>query len=390
MNFKFLSRVIAIPLLALGISVGQTAPAWGDITLSSLVPTATIPLNPPVTCLNGVTVYDSGDLASLCVGPTLLAPLSPACPQTITSSGFFKLTGSVSCADTTWLTIGADNVVIDLNGFTASCLAPGDGYQGTCQEADGDDAGVDTNGHSNVHVFSSQPGGTLKGFDKGVWIRLMSSNVKVKQLTITGPASPGPFANPRPPSQGIAVEMANMPLCLGNIHLGGSVSTGNAISNFTEGIELMDSNCVEIGFNNIHDNNSDPVPCHGIHAEDSAHLNIHHNNVHNNGENLLIDGGITLDGSMTMDSILTGNTVGTTSADANNGDGISVRGGATGNMIVNNVMKHNGGALSGSVFFDAAARPVPLLAPPNFWGQNNVCITQTTPQPPPGTCTATS
>jgi hypothetical protein len=379
MNFKFLSRLFAIPLLAAGISLGQAAPAFGDLTLSSLVPAATVPLNPPVTCAtNGVTVFDSEDLASLCLNAPLALPILGTCPQPITSSGFFKLTGDVTCLDQTWITVGADNVVIDLNGHTVTCVGPG--FQASCQEdfPANDDFGVDTNGHNNVHVFSSQPGGTIKNFVTGVFVN-GGSNVKVKQLLFDGP--PRILANDRPPSQGIRVKMANAS-CNGNIRIGGGVQTGNEVRNYTEGIEVDDSSCVEIGFNNVHDNNSDPHECHGIVIEDSAHLNIHHNNVHNNGEGLATDGGLTLRGPGTTDVLVTGNTVGTSITDANNGDGISVRNFAHGNNIVNNVMKHN-------AFFDAAARP-PSSPPLNFWGQNNDCITQTTPEPPPGTCTATS
>ena len=50
-------------------------------------------------------------------------------------------------------------------------------------------------------------------------------------------------------------------------------------------------------------------------------------------------------------------------------------------------MQENGLALSGTVFYDAADGPQRNnAAAQNVWSFNNVCVTQTTPQPPPGVC----
>ena len=360
-------------------AVATLLPGAGLAQLSTLVPLDTVSLAPPLTC-GDVTVFDADDVATLCVDPSLTIPLVvSSCPQTV-GPGFFRLANDVVCADNTAFIVVADNTIIDLNGHKVVCT--GAGFKGSCQGPGAGtepDVGVDTGGHNNVHVFSHVPGGTINGFDRGIDIK-GGSNVKVKQLTITGPPSSGRGTNPRPQTQGIHVM--GVTCGGGNIHLGGGVNTGNDVSNHTEGIELEQADCVEIGHNLVHDNNSDPFECHGIVADNSAHNNIHGNDVEANGEDLGIDGGLTLQGLSTTDSIVTNNVVSN-----NNGDGISARRGAFGNQIVNNTMLFNGVPFAGSFFFDAASGPQRANgAAVNFWDFNNVCNTQTTPEPPPGVC----
>jgi hypothetical protein len=131
----------------------------------------------------------------------LPAKADPICGATVISN--VTLTMDITCTDATpvWITIGADNITIDLNGRIVSCT--GLGYQGSCQEAS-PVTGIDTNGHRNIRIINSneEESGVIKGFDVGVWVR-GGSNVKVKGITITGPHKLA--ANPRNAAQGIRV-----------------------------------------------------------------------------------------------------------------------------------------------------------------------------------------
>lgn len=293
-------------------------------------------------------------------GPVQAAHLS--CGDTVT--GHVVLDGDLACADSDGLTVGADGTTIDLNGFMIVCTA-GD-YQGSCQgpfpQDDSPEVGIDTAGFS--HILVKGPG-TIDGFDIGVLVP-GGSNVNVRGLTVTGPASPGRGANPRPITQGIMVSRTVCPVpadTIINIH-------GNDVSNHTEGIELHNANCTNVGHNSVHDNNSDPFECHGIVATDSGNNNVNNNLVTRNGENLPIDGGITIRGALSI-----GNTVTHNDSSGNFGDGISVRSGAANNQIVNNEARGNG-------FFDLAGRG---SGPGNKWNKNNRCNTQNA-EVPAGVC----
>src|SRR5437016_2222773 len=135
----------------------------------------------------------------------LPAKADPICGAPVTSN--VTLTTDITCTDTTWIKIGADNITIDLNGRIVTCM--GAGYQGSCQEDTASPTGIDTNGHRNIRIINSneEESGVIKGFDVGIWVR-GGSNVRVKGITITGPHRIGtPFSplNPRPAAQGMKV-----------------------------------------------------------------------------------------------------------------------------------------------------------------------------------------
>jgi parallel beta-helix repeat protein len=329
-------------------------------------------------------------LAALTVVVLGLVPVAQAAPPTVVACNTVvttdvQLQNDLICTNTDGLIVGADGVKIDLNSHFIRCVDPA-GYKGSCQGPGPftgidptPEVGIDTNGFSNVNIFSHRPGGTIDGFDRGVWVRGPGENINVKRLIVTGPSGV-PRPNPRPITQGILVSDIECPdPPNGIVHIGGGVPNGNDVSNHTEGIELENADCVNVGHNFVHDNNSDPFECHGIILNNSSNNNIHNNRVERNGENLLFDGGLTVRFAGSTNNTLTDNDV-----SFNNGDGISMRGGANGNQIVNNTMLANGGLLAGIVFFDAAARPP--VAGANFWNENNVCNTQTVPEPPPGVC----
>jgi len=308
------------------------------------------------------------DKTMLAVGLALLLGLvsspgeaTPTCGSTV--SGHVVFDSNLACSSSNGLIVGADNTTIDLAGFTLSCT--GAGYQGTCQGLGF--TGINTNGHSNVLITGS----TITGFAVGVLVS-GGSDVNVRGLTVTGPASPGAGSNNRPASTGIEVSgtvCPDPPDTIINIH-------GNDVSNQREGIELVGACCVNVGFNHVHDNNSDPVACHGILAVNACNNNFNNNLVERNGENLPRDGGLTILGAGSANNTATHNDVST-----NCGDGISVRFGANNNQVVNNEARNNstsnlGGQcfnVSPGAFFDLAAV---FDGVGNRWIRNNQCLTQ--------------
>lgn len=342
----------------------------GDV--AALVP-ATVELATPALC-GGVLVYDQEDLATLCSAAVLLsAPTVPtACNQVVT--GVVRLETDLTCTDTSGLRVGADNTVIDLNGHRITCV--GTGYSGSCQGPSAPpepDVGIDTQGFDNVHVFSHLPGGTLYGFGTGVWVRTESDNVKVKQLTITGPP---PSSLRRPVVEGVVVGSTD---CGGgNIRIGGGTSTGNDISNHQRGIQLNFSACVYVGSNTIHnnsDNGNRMFRSYGIFVRQSSDNHLRSNVVTQNGD---AEGGEQGDAGTFLGGS-TGNLVVENEVNRNRGHGIRLGNGATENDVVNNQMLFNG---PGATFQDASSDQTGV----NRWNFNNRCITQTTPQPPPGVC----
>lgn len=301
---------------------------------------------------------------------------SSTCPQTV--SGSVRLETDLICTNTSGLIVGADNTVIDLNGHTITCVAPGDGYAGSCQgtgangalqDSDTPEVGVDSNNHDNVHVFSHVDGGTIDGFDRGVFVRADSDNAKVRQLTITGPPVSTGF---RPPVFGAVVE--------GDHCRGGIVRVdGNVIDHQTTGIRVNNASCVYVGSNVVRDNTgADPAVAvnAGIRIRNSSTNQVRGNLVIDNGNGVVAppppDSGIVLDGPTAP---ATGNLIVGNSVNGNDGEGIATDTGASGNDIVNNDMRSN-------TKFDAFSEPTES----NNWSNNNHCNTQTTPQPPAGVC----
>ncbi len=298
---------------------------------------------------------------------------SPACGSTVTGHVVFD--SDVNCVNSNGLTVGADGTTIDLAGFMLTCTAAA-GYFGSCQGQG--DVGIDTNGFSDILIKGP---GTIDGFAVGVHVNA-GADVNVRELTVTGPASPGAGSNSRPEATGIEVEGTICPtpaVTIINVH-------GNDVSNHREGIELVNAHCVNVGHNHAHDNNSDPTECHGVLAVDSGDNNFNNNLIDRNGENLGIDGGLTFKGASSANNTVTNNDV------SNNcGDGISVRFGGNNNQVVNNEARNNSTSTLGTqcfgppppgVFFDLAARSA---GAGNMWNKNNKCNTQSAGIPP-GVC----
>jgi Periplasmic copper-binding protein (NosD) len=344
--------------------------AQAAVDVAQLVP-APVELATPMVC-GPITVYDEEDVETLCSPSTLAAtPITlPTCPQE--AAGSVRLEVDLVCLETSGLIVTSDNTVIDLNGHRIVCQ--GTGYMGSCQgrapPAEFDDQrGIDTNGHDNVHIFSHVPGGTIDGFDQGVHVRRGSDNVKVKQLIITGPpATNGPRSGI---TRGVFVDGA---ACGdGHVRIGGGSETGNDISNHHRGIEAFQSACVYIGYNRVHDNQGGGSGngVGGIFITSTSDSHIRSNVVTRNG-----DGDRNLDAGIRLsDPPTTGNLVVENEANENNPYGIRTAVFAADNYIVNNQMLFNREV-------DAHSDQLSV----NQWNENNRCLTQTTPEPPPGVC----
>jgi hypothetical protein len=325
---------------------GAEAPSSANGTTNSKE--AEMVMRAPVgnRCL-GKILFGIAMLVLIGLAPAPAEATHITCPSTV--SGHVVFDSDVVCADNGGLTVGADGTTIDLNGFKLRCV--GAGYKGSCQGPvllAEPDVGVNTNGHSNVKING---GGNIDGFDRGVWVN-GGAHVKVQKLNITGPDGM-PGANPRPVSQGILVTGTACPGA--DIHL-----IGNAVRAHSEGIELNGTGCVDVKYNFVLDNNSDPSECHGIIANDSAGNKILNNLVTDNGEAIGGDGGITLQGQGSTDNAVAQNTVMFT-----NGTGIAIRFGASGNTVVNNLALYNSRG-------DLAE----VAASGNTWNVNNDCETE--------------
>jgi len=273
------------------------------------------------------------------------------------------LTHPQNCTDATGgITIGANDVKLDLNGWDINCT--GAGYLGSCQGTGA--IGVDQDGWSGMTVVGP---GSINGFTIGVLVDAPLANVH--GLFITGPPAPGLAGNqnPRPAGQhGIRIVEIN---CPGDLETTESIHH-NEIENHTEGIAIIDSNCVNVHHNEIHDNNSDPIECSGIVMIRSDNNKIHDNTISDNGENLGQDAGIIL-----YDS--DNNKIYRNLVFDNNGAGISLRTTSTGNVVSQNEVFNNlsfGGDLS-------IASGAKLGTGTNNWDKNCFGTTNVVPAPTP-------
>ena len=303
-------------------------------------------------------------IAFLAVSPFVLSA-APSCGSTVT--GTVVLDADMNCVNSHGLVVGSDNTTIDLNGHTISCSGPG--YLGSCQGLD--KWGIMVWEKNNVTIKGQ---GKINGFEVGVWLQ-KTVGANVRDLEVTGPASPGFGSNPRADSAGILLQGAFCPagnLTTANIH-------GNKVSNHRLGIFLLFSGCANVGHNYAFDNNSDSWQnSWGIIAGQVSNTTIVANIVERNGDNLSIaEGGIAIGGPDAKNNVVTNNL-----SSNNCGDGIQLGAANPGsNVVTNNVMRNNGtSALNGKckapvagAFFDLAER---VGATGNNINKNNKCETQ--------------
>jgi parallel beta-helix repeat protein len=265
-------------------------------------------------------------------GPALAANV--ACGQTITVST--TLNGNVGpCA--TGVVIGADNVILDLNGYTIS---------GT--PATGEGPGVDVTGRTGVTVKN----GTVTQFDAGVSIDGGSANTVTGLTLIDNRGSTATDFG-----DGVAIF----------------ASTGNTVSyNLVRnngpysGISTVRASGNLIEHNEITGNNQSTVNTSGIRVENVGTRASNSNTIRDN----LVQGS-ALDGIQLFagasDNVISHNTV-----VQNNRDGITAFAGASRNRIEDNQVRFNGfGPIAGhGIFIRGAAGSFP--APANNVIRRNV------------------
>ncbi|HEX3393082.1 MAG TPA: right-handed parallel beta-helix repeat-containing protein [Acidimicrobiales bacterium] len=245
--------------------------------------------------------------SSLAVGAGVLAaPAAHAaglsCGDTITANT--TLTANLGPCPNNGLVIGADNIVLNLNGHTISGTpAPGDG------------AGVLIPGHTGVKVTN----GTVTAFDGGVVIQNGGGNT-VTRIVAKGNvgASPGTLYG-----DGIAIEG----------------SSGNQI---TQNSALRNGPFSGIG---IYQNSDSDHPFTSAPAVDNL---VKNNTVQNNvacREGNFCDN----DGIRIEPGVSPGNKIYTNKVTGNGLDGISLFGGVNGTNVSGNTVRNNGfnGAVPG-------------------------------------------
>lgn len=289
----------------------------------------------------------------------------PTCGSVV--SGNVVLDADLQCTNTHGLIVGSDDTTIDLNGHTISCVGPG--YLGSCQGTQ--KYGVLSWEKNNVVVKGP---GKITGFTVGVWLQ-KAVGANVRDLEVTGPASPGAGQNPRVDSAGILLQGAPCPVdqsTTANI-------SSNKVSNHRLGIFLLYSGCANVGHNYAFDNNSDLWKnSYGIIAGEVADTTIHSNIVERNGDNLsTVEGGIGVGGPNAKNNVVTNNT-----SSNNCGDGIQIGVANPGNNVVtNNILRNNGkttlngqcAAAAPGTYFDLVER---YGATGNQINKNNKCETQ--------------
>jgi parallel beta-helix repeat protein len=253
---------------------------------------------------------------SLVVGAGPASAAHVKCGQTIVAST--TLDSNVGpCAE--GITIGADNVVLDLAGFTVSGVPTA-----------GEGPGILVPGRTGVTVKN----GTVSGFDTGVAIEGGSGNT-VSNMNIQNNRGAGIYG------EGVLLFATS-----------GNTVSGNRITNNGPygGISILigDDNLVEN--NQIVGNNMSPTNTSGIRLENIGQTGSNGNTIRGN----LVQGS-GLDGIQIFaggsDNVISRNTV------LNNArDGITAFAGANRNVIEDNQVRFNGfGFINGNGIFIRAA-----------------------------------
>lgn len=304
--------------------------------------------------------------AAIAAAFAMAAKAAPACGSVV--SGKVVLDADMAC-DTTALVVGADNTTIDLNGHTISCTGPG--YQGSCQGIF--TAGVYTEARNNVVIKGP---GKFNGFQVNLYF-VAAKGATVRDLELTGPASPGAGANPRMGGFGIAFLNTGCDLT----KTPGLNLVNNTISNQLVGIQLDSVACAKLSRNHIHDINSDVLSAMGIWLNNAPYTSVDGNRVERVGQNRdEREAGITVGGD--SEAVFLTNNV----SSNNCGDGIHLNDGAFGVTVKGNLMRNNGrSSLNGQcrvptpgAFFDLAER---AAGAKNSYGKGNQCDTQYGPIP---------
>ena len=284
-----------------------------------------------ISILTSLAVATAGGLV-VGAGPASAGHVS--CGQTINVST--TLDANVGPCST-GLVIGANNVTLNLNGFTI-----------TGTGAAGDNVGVEISGRTGVTV----KGGTITLFNAGVAISGGSGNT-VTAMTLTNNRSSTTF------DFGEGVNVFN--------------STGNTISYNRirnngpyGGISLIRASNNLIEHNQITGNNQSPTNTSGIRVEN---VGVNASNGNTIRYNLVQGSG--LDG-IQLFARASDNRVHNNSVLQNNRDGITAFAGASRNIIEDNQTRYNGrGPIAGSGIYIRAAAGT-IAAPANNVIRRNI------------------
>jgi parallel beta-helix repeat protein len=316
--------------------------------------------------LKPILLYATVVMVTLVVGSPAYAL---SCGDTV--SGHVVLTADLNCSGP-GLVVLSDGTKIDLNGHKISCTNGfADAYQGSCQKSHTTQAqsiiGIASTGHNDVQVRGP---GVIDGF--GVGIRLVNgTGLQVRDVTLTGPASPNASLNDRVGAVGVLIANTVCP--------DSAVIQDNDISNHTMGIQLSSAFCVVVKDNAIHDNNGVFGDSHGIDLIASGNNTIMKNVVTENGVNRGAPSG-GIDGGIMLRTGSANNQVKQNTVSNNCGDGITTNNLAHDNVVQQNTARFNStSTLSGQcdgvvlgTYFDLAQRSVNA----STWDPNNVCRTQ--------------
>lgn len=337
-----------------------------------------------------------GVLLMLALGVFLSTPAHAlTCGQTVT--GLVTLTADMTCNNTSGLLIQSDNVIINLNGHTITCVSA-TGYRGSCQ--------IPTTGVAlgNAGITIASPGfppattlhgvaivgpGTISGFAYGVQA-VNAMELLIDHVTVTGPDGPLEADSSEGRSYAAGISLLNIE-CLPSA--GSAVPSvivaSNDISNQSTGLYMNTASCVLVEGNNIHDNAGTHKDFYsfGIELTIGSQNVIYGNQVLRNGDNGYQgnfpaifdsgwDGGIVLIGPNTSNNLVDSNNV----VD-NCGDGIAMDKGAEFNVVTHNTMVGSSTdviprqcvTVPVGTFFDAAERQTGF----STWTTNNTCHTQT-------------
>lgn len=272
------------------------------------------------------------------------------CGQVV--SGAVTLTEDLHCTNQPGLRVGADNTVINLNGFTIDCA--GTGYLGSCQELGGP-TGIEVYGKKGVTILGP---GMVNGFGTGILL-LDANQAAVKGVTISGPSNPL-AADSRQAAIGIYAAGVPCPIVLGgqSAPLTADIRS-NDISNQSQGVHLESQGCARISYNQIHGISRGAGSAFGVFLYGATNNEVVRNAIFNVGMNQPMDMGmILMQGSSR-------NAIGSNSISNNQGNGITVF-----NKSSQNTFTFN------SVRFNATDLTDLSNGSGNTWNPNNLCKTE--------------
>lgn len=261
-----------------------------------------------------------GALALSLLGVVVAAPAQAAnvsCGQKITQSTV--LTGDVGPCGV-GIEIGADNIVVDLNGFTVS------GTVGT-----GEEGGIKMFNRSNVIIRN----GTVTGFDTGVYVET-STRITITGMTVTGNVGRGNY------DEGIQFYLSDRNNVIKNTITGNGHGAGVAV--YDGSYNIIDSNVIENnnvrGIDQTHGSQQNigvRVFYLGDRLAPTTGNIVSNNIVRGNGLDGIQFSRFTV-GNTAKSNTVTGN--GLTGGSSRDGDGIALFG--RGNYVQDNQVRGNG------------------------------------------------